>query len=205
MLELQSALPGAFGHCFHAAVILITSAVENDLGDAGGLRALGDALANFGGLLGLLHAENVEIPHRGDGVIPRVVHELRVDVLERAEDDEPRALLGAGESPPDPDVPAFALRRCGLCFGHDYLPPALPALRRMTSPAYRMPFPLYGSGGRMLRISAATCPTFSLSAPSITIVVGCGAVSFTPAGALYSIECEKPRASGSRNGFTSSL
>ena len=41
-----------------------------------------------------------------------------------------------------------------------------------------MPLPLYGSGGRRLRISAATCPTSALSGPSIRICVGCGAVLF---------------------------
>ena len=35
------------------------------------------------------------------------------------------------------------------------LPPALPCLRRTTSPLYRIPLPLYGSGLRSLRISAA--------------------------------------------------
>src|ERR1043166_6158882 len=141
MLELQSALPGAFGHRFHAAVILITSPVEHDLRDARGLRTLGDPLAHFGGLLGLLLRLDVEIADRGDGMIARVVDELRVDVLERAENDETWTLLGAGDLPPDPHMPPLALRRRAVGSAH-YLPPALPALRRMTSPVYLMPLPL---------------------------------------------------------------
>src|SRR5262249_4053351 len=43
--------------------------------------------------------------------------------------------------------------------------PALPALRRITSSAYLMPLPLYGSGLRMERIVAATWPTSCLSMP----------------------------------------
>ena len=39
----------------------------------------------------------------------------------------------------------------------------LPALRRTRSSAYRMPLPLYGSGLRILRMSAATWPTACLS------------------------------------------
>src|SRR5215208_2511804 len=37
-----------------------------------------------------------------------------------------------------------------------------------------MPLPLYGSGGRILRISAAIWPTCCLSAPRTTIDVGVG-------------------------------
>jgi hypothetical protein len=37
-----------------------------------------------------------------------------------------------------------------------------------------MPLPLYGSGGRTCRISAAAWPTFCLSIPSTTMVVGLG-------------------------------
>src|ERR1041384_8386133 len=50
----------------------------------------------------------------------------------------------------------------------------LPSLRKMYSPAYFTPLPLYGSGGRNARISAATWPTFCLSIPVIMISVGFG-------------------------------
>ena len=47
-----------------------------------------------------------------------------------------------------------------------YLPAALPALRRMYSPLYFTPFPLYGSGFLRPLILAATCPRSCLSEPS---------------------------------------
>src|SRR6185295_8369133 len=135
-----------------------------------------------------------------------VVDDLRGDVLERTEHHETRTPRRSSNFFANAEMaPMALLLACLRNHWHGYLPPALPALRRMTSPAYLMPLPLYGSGGRRPRSSAATCPTFSLSAPSITIVVGCGALSFTPAGALYWIGCEKSSASWSPNGFTSAL
>jgi hypothetical protein len=46
MSELQAALAGAIGHGLHAAVVLVSGAVEDDLRDAGRLRLLRDALAD---------------------------------------------------------------------------------------------------------------------------------------------------------------
>lgn len=45
--------------------------------------------------------------------------------------------------------------------------PVFPALRRIRSPVYLTPLPLYGSGGLRLLILAATSPTCCLSAPEI--------------------------------------
>ena len=45
-LELEPALAGGLGERFHAAVVAEARAVERHLGDAGGLRLLGDALAD---------------------------------------------------------------------------------------------------------------------------------------------------------------
>src|SRR5437763_899458 len=57
----------------------------------------------------------------------------------------------------------------------------LPSLRKMYSPAYLTPLPLYGSGLRNERIWAATCPTFCPSIPLTTISVGRGvAIGFFP-------------------------
>src|SRR5271154_4294447 len=42
-------------------------------------------------------------------------------------------------------------------------PAVLPAFLRSTSPVYRTPLFLYGSGGRNERMLAATCPTICLS------------------------------------------
>src|SRR5437762_962984 len=45
-----------------------------------------------------------------------------------------------------------------------------------------MPLPLYGSGLRTARTSAANCPTACLSTPFTTIVLGSGTSTVTPAG-----------------------
>src|SRR5690348_5943244 len=58
----------------------------------------------------------------------------------------------------------------------------LPSLRKMYSPAYFTPLPLYGSGLRKPRISAATWPTCWRSIPEITTSVGFGVVTAMPAG-----------------------
>ena len=43
----------------------------------------------------------------------------------------------------------------------------MPVFIRTYSPSYRMPLPLYGSGGRDLRTTAANCPTSHLSMPEM--------------------------------------
>src|SRR5262245_22101392 len=196
MLELQPAFAGAVGHCLHAAVILVPSAVEHDFRDPRLLGPGSDPLAHFRRLLGLLPTLELRARHGHQRAASDVVDDLRGDVLERTKHHQtwtlarPRHLLANAKVSAMP-----LLLACFRNRWHGYLPPALPALRRMTSPAYLMPFPLYGSGGRRLRSSAATCPTSALSDPSTRICVGCGAVSLMPAGALYSMECEKPNAS----------
>src|SRR5215471_17416836 len=55
-----------------------------------------------------------------------------------------------------------------------------------------MPLPLYGSGGRMARTSAAICPTTWRSAPLIRISVCVGHVTVMPAGMSLTTGCEKP-------------
>src|SRR5581483_9792856 len=60
-----------------------------------------------------------------------------------------------------------------------------------------MPLPLYGSGGRTLRISAATWPTCCLSIPLTTISVGVGTSYVIPAGASLTTGCENPTFSSS--------
>src|SRR4029079_13138434 len=117
--------------------------------------------------------------------------------LQRTPNDQARPLGGATDFLPNAKVAAIAPLFVRSRWTHDrhYLPPALPAFRRICSPAYLMPLPLYGSGGRRLRSSAATCPTTSLVAPSLMIWVGTGAVSLMPFGPLYSTACENPSAS----------
>src|SRR5574337_518861 len=60
------------------------------------------------------------------------------------------------------------------------------------SSAYRMPLPLYGSGGRTARTSAAIWPTLWRSAPLITISVGVGHSTLIPAGISMTTGCENP-------------
>src|ERR1039457_3877795 len=62
--------------------------------------------------------------------------------------------------------------------------PAFPTLRRICSPWYRTPLPLYGSGLRSLRMLAATSPTCCLSIPSTTNLVGVSTRNEIPSGAL---------------------
>ena len=50
--------------------------------------------------------------------------------------------------------------------------PDLPAFLSIRSPSYLMPLPLYGSGGLIARILAASLPTNSLSGPdTVTLVL----------------------------------
>src|SRR5436190_7008562 len=55
-----------------------------------------------------------------------------------------------------------------------------------------MPLPLYGSGGRTFRTSAAIWPTCCLSTPLTTISVGTGTSKLMPCGAFSTTGCEKP-------------
>ena len=58
--------------------------------------------------------------------------------------------------------------------------PVFPALRWIYSSAYLTPLPLYGSGGLLALILAATWPTNSFSIPSIWIVVFFSTVKVIP-------------------------
>src|SRR6188508_3406944 len=60
-----------------------------------------------------------------------------------------------------------------------------------------MPLPLYGSGGRTLRISAAVCPTTCLSVPFTITSVGWGTSNEMPSRGMIVTGCEKPTASSS--------
>src|SRR3989344_7457720 len=68
----------------------------------------------------------------------------------------------------------------------------LPAFLINTSPAYLIPLPRYGSGNLFDFISAATCPTNSLSTPIIFIVFF-STLNKIPDGAFICIGCEYPR------------
>src|SRR5829696_2161712 len=98
-LEDQAALAGALGEGPHAAVVAVSTAVEDRGVDAGGLRALREQLARA---LGLLHAgQRLEVVLRpvdgGQRAARGVVDELREDAPVGAEHGDPRPLGGAGD------------------------------------------------------------------------------------------------------------
>src|SRR5262249_53236537 len=131
---LQTALAGAVGYGLDPAVEFVTRAIEHDLADAGVFRLRRHALADFERLRGLLAGLQLGARHRHQRAARDVVHELRGDVLERAEHDEARALRRAGDLLPNAEVAAMPLLLTRLSKRwHDYLAPVLPALRRMTS------------------------------------------------------------------------
>src|SRR5687767_2132630 len=136
MSELQSALTGAIGHCLHAAVISVSSAVEDDLRDSRVLGLRGQSLAHLGGPLRLLPLGDAGIRDGHEGPLCAIVDELRVDVLDRAVDDQPRTLRGTRHLLAHAKVPLVALlgARLRLVNRSHYLAPALPAFRRTCSP-----------------------------------------------------------------------
>ena len=83
-----------------------------------------------------------------------VVDNLRVHVLEAAEDREAGALGRPADVSTDTELAALPTNETA---SHDYFPPfaALPAFSRTFSPWKRTPLPPYGSGGRNPRILAA--------------------------------------------------
>src|SRR3984957_5590517 len=184
-LELEAALTGAIRHRLHPAVVLVPCAIEHDPGNPRVFRARRDRPSDQRRLLRLLPLGDHLARHGHQRPLRHVIHQLRGDVFRRAIHDEPRTLRSARPLLADPKVAAHALRvpRLRNTDAAHYFAPVLPAFRRICSLRYLMPLPLYGSGGRKLRSSAATSPTTSLVAPSITIDVGCGAVSLMPAGA----------------------
>src|SRR5580765_1463858 len=212
MLELQSGFARAFGNCLDAAMITVTRPVEDHLAHSRGFGLLRQgfadslALAHLAGAIAL-HAF-AQVAHAEDADPAVVIDQLGIDVLQRTEHDEAGTPGRAGNLLPHPQVAAVTQllpRGRRLDRAHDYFAPVLPALRRTCSPWYRMPLPLYGSGGRMLRSSAATWPTISLSAPSIFTTVLFSTANLIPAGALYCTGWEKPRLNWRPKGLVSAL
>src|SRR2546423_2753076 len=152
----------------HASVVQPASAIEDRTFDA---RLLGAAREQRPHRLGAVRLSapglRVGIQVRRGRDRPRVpvVDELRVDVPVRAVHGETRPLRAPGDAlahPPVAAEPRDALRprvHQALVFA------ALPAFFRTCSPSYRIPLPLYGSGGRIFRIFAALSPTARLSFP----------------------------------------
>src|SRR4029453_11674519 len=153
MLELQSAFARTVGDSLHATMISIAGAVEHGPRDPGRLGLLRQELADRLSLRDLpapvhLHAL-AQVAHAEQRHPAIVVYQLRGNVLERAEDNQPGPLRGPVDPLPNPKmaaVPPVSSGLRGMDRSHTYFAPVLPALRRTCSPWYRMPFPLYGSG-----------------------------------------------------------
>src|SRR6267378_3093786 len=114
-LELQSPFAGAIGHSLHAPVILITAAVEHDLGDALLLGLGGDELPDGKAPRHLALALDLHtfgrVRRAGERETALVIDELGVDVLGRAEHDQPGPLRRARDLLADAEVPAIPLVR----------------------------------------------------------------------------------------------
>src|SRR6266550_4310306 len=122
-----------------------------------------------------------------------VVDELRVDVVEAAENRQTGPLRGARDVHAHAPVTLRPVHLAVLRLDHAVALaplPALPGLRRIFSPRYITPLPLYGSGGRNPRISAAAWPTSSIEIPLTENLVGSWTSIDTPFGGLKRIGCE---------------
>src|SRR5262249_37311514 len=131
LLELQSRFAGCIRERLDPAVVAEAGAIEDDRLDAGGLRPLGDELADRGGIVGLRPGRRAELlleARRGDERLAgAVVDDLGRDVLEAPEDGQPRPGRFAAQAQADPLVALLARRGAAGARGH-FLPPILPAL-----------------------------------------------------------------------------
>src|SRR3990170_8669977 len=113
-LELQAGLARAVGERLDPAVIQIAAPVEDDLGDSLVLglpgACLADECADLGLLLPLRRLAQVGVTaaRRGQRDAPGVVHDLRVDVIEAAEDRQPGPLGQPAHAAPDALMAALA-------------------------------------------------------------------------------------------------
>src|SRR6476469_5056831 len=181
ILELQSAFAGSVGEGLHPAMEQKAAAIEYDLADTDLLGALGESLADgrrtIAGRAGLALEVLVQGRRRGEGLALRIVDDLRIDVPARTVDRKSR-LAGGTSAKRGADTAAAAVEEREIRHGYFFLP----SLRKIYSPRYLMPLPLYGSGLRQRRISAATWPTFWRSMPLISTVFWSGVLTSTPSG-----------------------
>src|SRR3990170_4391684 len=207
-LELQTRLSGGLGQRLDPPVVLVAPAVEDHRGEARLAGALPERLAHRlgGGRIAAVGERGPQllVARRGrdQRASRRVVHDLRVDVLVRAEDAQARPRRPALHPLAQPAVNALAVLGAGDLGhrlarasdvgsrgSHGYLvavAAALPAFLRSSSPTNRIPFCLYGSGGRRERISLATCPTSCLSIPLTATRVCFSMLIWMPSGMAYS-------------------
>src|SRR5664279_3246497 len=197
--ELQSGAAGAVRQRGDAPVIGVAAPVEHRCTHAGGDSAPADQLADLAGLGALVTVDGTQVRlqgrGRGEGATGRVVDQLGTDVPGRAGDHQAGTRGGTHDLLAQPEVApgTRGTPRVGNGGCHDHLP-VFPTLRLTTSPAYRTPLPLYGSGLRSLRMFAAVSPTCCLSMPRTTKRVGACTSKVIPSGALTWIGWENPMA-----------
>src|SRR5205085_6682531 len=115
LLTLQSCFARRFGEAAHAPVIDVAAAVKDGAGDALLFGALGDATANLFGRRDVAAGSALPVLLRRRGGDQRdaagVVDQLRVDVVDAAEDGQPRALARAADLSADAlvDRPPYVL------------------------------------------------------------------------------------------------
>src|SRR5688572_13679319 len=120
LLELQSALASGVSQGLDAPVIHAATAVERDLGDADFLRPGSDRLADLhrgcdvAAVLQFAADIALDARHGCEGLASEVVNKLRVNVLVRAEDAEPRPLGSAEDVLAGAEAPT--LESCGFVF-----------------------------------------------------------------------------------------
>src|SRR5699024_1827896 len=108
-LQLQAGFAGALGERLDAALVYETAAVVDHFGDAFFQPLLGDGLANFLGRLDIAAVALEILVHAGSagqGNALRVVDDLGVDVLGRAENIQTGTLGGAADLAADTAVTA---------------------------------------------------------------------------------------------------
>src|ERR1700722_17323811 len=194
--QVQSALARAVCQRGNPAVVGVATAVEHSRADTGLHGPLGEQRPDLLSLGCLVAIRAADLQRRGrrQRVLGGVVDELGEGVLRRAGDDQPRTRRAAFDLLAHAQVAALQRRDArggpardaavpsGPGARHCYLP-AFPTLRRICSPWYFTPLPLYGSGLRSLRMLAATSPTCCLSMPSTTNLVGVSTLKVMPSGA----------------------
>src|SRR5437764_6204157 len=118
-----------------------------------------------------------------------------------AEHAQARTLPAARDALALPQLNADATIVLGLDL-HAFAP-VLPAFFFRTSPVYRTPFCLYGSGLRKRRMLAATWPTSCRSTP-VTVMCVCLSMAMSiPVGTSNTTGCEYPSAKTTCLPFTS--
>src|SRR3989338_187013 len=123
-----------------------------------------------------------------------VINELRINMLQAALDRQTRTRGGARNTRTHTmGATSSTTTFCNNEVLHTYSPDlaAFPALRRICSVVYLIPFPLYGSGLRIERICAATAPNTTLSA-EVRVRTFFSTVALTPAGKGISTSWENP-------------